>query len=66
MKAGIVVDDWKLPIFRKNLQKSGYKFEERGRLTEDTSVLTVETEFPANLKIVLEQCERECRKQKFN
>ena len=66
MKAGIVLDDWKLPVFRKRLAEAGYAFKEVGHFTANTSVLTIETEFPANLKIVVEGCQAECARQKAN
>lgn len=60
MKAGIVVDDWKLPIFRKRLTEAGYTYTDVGGLTHDTTVLTVETNNILKLKDVLERCQEEC------
>ena len=64
MKAGIAVDDWKLPVFRKRLTEAGYQYTDAGGLTHNTTVLTVETNDILKLKKVLEQCQRECRKVK--
>lgn len=61
MKAGIVVDNWKLPVFRKRLTEAGYHYTDAGGLTHDTTVLTVETDDILKLKNVLEQCQAECR-----
>lgn len=43
MKAGIAIDDWKLPIFERHLSQSGYAFVNAGRLIAGTLLLTVET-----------------------
>lgn len=62
MKAGIVVDDWKLPVFRRRLKKAGYEYQDGGPLTADTTLLTVVTDDMSALKKVLEQCQAECRR----
>lgn len=54
MKAGIGVDNWKLPVFRKRLTEAGYSYEDAGPLTGDTTLLTVETDNMFALKKVLE------------
>lgn len=62
MKAGIAVDDWKLPIFRKRLTEAGYDYEDAGALTAGTTLLTVETGDMLALTKVLEACQAECRR----
>jgi len=64
MKAGIAVDDWKLPVFRKRLTEAGYEYEDAGPLTGDTTLLTVETSNMLALKALLERCQKECRELK--
>ncbi len=64
MKAAIVVDDWKLPVFRKRLTEAGYAYTDAGGLTHNTTVLTVETNDMLKLKAVIENCQSECRKQR--
>lgn len=64
MKAGIAVDDWKLPVFRKRLDAAGYRYEDGGSLIGETTLLTVETNDMLALKKVLEECQAECRKAK--
>ena len=44
MRAGIVIDDWKLSIFERHLQQAGYAYEKSAGLTPDTLVLHVDTE----------------------
>jgi hypothetical protein len=64
MKAGIVVDNWKLHVFRKRLTAAGYTYKDGGPMPGDTTLLTVETNDMLKLKRVLEECQAECRKMK--
>lgn len=64
MKAGIGVDNWKLPVFRKRLSEAGFKYSDAGPLTGGTTLLTVETNNMLALKKVLERCQSECRETK--
>lgn len=60
MKAGIAVDNWKLPVFRRRLTDAGFVYTDAGDFTHNTTFLTVETNDMLKLKKVLEQCQREC------
>lgn len=62
MKCGIVVDNWKLPVFRKQLTAAGYEYSEVGALTANTSVLTVEANDMLALEKLLRTCQAECRR----
>ena len=53
MKAGVVVDTWKVPIFTRHLQQNGYTWEDHPGVTSDTRLLTVKTENRHALEIVL-------------
>lgn len=64
LKAGIAVDDWKLPVFRKRLTEAGYTYEDAGPFTDGTTMLHVKTNNILALKKVLEACQAECRKMK--
>jgi ribosomal protein L10 len=64
MKAGIAVDDWKLPVFRKRLTAAGFEYEDAGAFTGNTTLLTVKTDNMFTLKKVLEECQAECRDMK--
>lgn len=44
MKAGIVIDKWKLPIFSRRLKAAGFAYEEVGSLTSDSLTLVVVTD----------------------
>lgn len=64
MKAGIAVDNWKLPIFRKRLTVAGFEYVDGGALTHETTLLTVETIRVDQLARVIKACQRECAKLK--
>lgn len=42
-KAGITLDDWKLPIFKRHLEQAGYVFENRGLFAPGTLLLRIDT-----------------------
>ncbi len=58
MKAGIAVDNWKLPVFRQQLTAAGFSYSDGGSITADTTLLTVETSDLLKLKNVIEACQR--------
>ena len=66
MKAGIAVDDWKLPVFRRRLTEAGFKYKDAGALMIGVTFLTVEYDDMLKLKRVLEACQGECREAKAN
>lgn len=64
LRAAIVLDDWKLPVFRKRLEEAGYEYRDHGPLTRNTTTLTVQTTNLLALKSLLDACEAECRKSR--
>ena len=66
MKAGIAVDNWKLPVFRRRLTAAGYEYKDGGPLTSEATLLTVETSNMLALKKVIEECQAECRQGASN
>lgn len=60
LKAGIAIDDWKLPVFERRLTEAGYAFENKGKLTNSSILLRVETVDMLALKKVIEACQNEC------
>lgn len=52
--AGIVVDDWKIPIFRKHLDAAGYKYDEPISFTDGTSIIKVHYEWAHKLQPIIE------------
>ena len=62
MKAGIAVDNWKLPIFRKRLTEAGFIYEDGGDLFGNCTLLMVETDDVERLEKVIRKSNSECRK----
>lgn len=62
--AAIVLDNWKLPIFKKTLDREGYKYSQHKGLTDDTTTLKVETESIAKLQPVVERMNAEAARLK--
>lgn len=58
--AGIVIDNWKLAIFKRHLDGAGYSYTEHPGLTENTMVLRVKCDLIAPLQRVLEAAVKEC------
>jgi hypothetical protein len=58
--AGVVLDDWKLPIFKKHLDAAGYKYDEPIPFTKGTLTLKVHYEWVHELKPIIEAAQREC------
>lgn len=62
MKAGIVIEDWKLPIFKKHLDAAGFTYTEHLNFTPTTMVLNVTCEFASELQPVVEAAQAECHR----
>lgn len=60
--AGVVIDDWKLPVFKKHLDTAGYSYTEHPGITKGTLTLKVKYEWVADLKQIIEAANEECRK----
>ena len=63
-KAAVMIDDWKLPIFKRILDDAGYKYAQLPGLTADTICLQVEYDFVSTLKPFIEKAQTECGKIK--
>lgn len=64
MRAGIVVDDWKLAVFRRRLEEAGYSYEDKGEVRPNITLLHVEFTDQAHLTRVLEEATDECNRQR--
>lgn len=62
--AAIVIDDWKLSIFQKTLDKEGYKYSTHKGITSDTLTLKVETETIGKLEPIVERMNLEAAKSR--
>jgi hypothetical protein len=61
MKAAIIIDSWKLPMFKRNLDKAGYAFTQADGLTPDTLILSVETTNINGLNDLVIKAQKECK-----
>lgn len=61
-RASIVCDDWKLPVFRRRLQGAGFRYEDAGEFTPNTTALIVETNDLVGLADVVRAANLECKK----
>lgn len=71
MKVGIVVDDWKLSIFKRRLTEAGYDWTlGPDPFVKNVSAMLIETDDIQALKGVIKNCQieaaRKKRKQKRN
>jgi hypothetical protein len=64
MKAAVVLDDWKLPIFKKHLDAAGFTYDKPVRFTKGTLTLKVHYEWVSQLQPIIEAAQRECAKVK--
>jgi hypothetical protein len=60
-KAGIICEDWKLPVFRKHLDAAGFTYADGGGLMSNTTILTVNTEEVNKLGVVVRAANDECK-----
>lgn len=63
-KAGVVIDNWKLPVFKRVLDDAGFAYEQAPGVTKDTITLMVEYDFVSKLQPYIENAQNECRKRK--
>lgn len=66
IRAGIMIDSWKLPVFKKRLKKAGYSFEKGDGVVPGTLSLYVETNNTIKLQKVVEEANRECARSKMH
>jgi hypothetical protein len=61
-KVGVVLDEYKLPVFKRILDAAGYSYTEQKGPVKKTILLQVQCDFIGNLKPFIEQAERESKK----
>lgn len=61
MKAGIVIEPWKLEVFVSRLTNAGYKPSEPVKMVEGTLLLTVEFHDPKHLQRIITKATREAQ-----
>ena len=62
--AGIVIDSWKLDIFKTILDQHAYTYDVHPGVTKDTYLIKVPTSNTPALAIVVKQANDECAKVK--
>src|SRR6187455_56374 len=61
MIAGVVIDNWKLSIFKKHLDDAGFTYTEHPDLTPDTMLMKVTTKSVAALQPTIQAAQLACR-----
>jgi hypothetical protein len=61
---GIIIANWKLPIFKKHLDAAGFTHIEPKRFTGDTLVLQVRYEWAHKLQPIIEAANAECARER--
>lgn len=61
MTAGIMIDSWKLAIFKRHLDAAKYEYTEHPGMADDTRLLKVKTADVAALAEVIQAAQRECK-----
>jgi hypothetical protein len=61
--AGIAIDNWKLPIFKRHLDAAGFEYTEHKGLTPTTMLLKVKTPSAFKLQPFVEAAQLECAKR---
>lgn len=65
-KAGIVIDAWKLSIFKKTLDAEGYTYSEHKGPMAGCITLMVETDSIAKLQPIVKRMNQEATKSKMH
>lgn len=65
-KAAIVLDKWKLQIFKRFLDAAGYRYTEHQGVTPETLTLRVEYQWVHELQPIIEAANEECANAKPN
>ena len=61
--AAIVLDSWKLPVFKKHLDKAKYSYTEQPGITPDSLLLKVKYEWVKDLQPIVQAANDECAKK---
>lgn len=64
-KIGIVIDAWKLPIFKSHLDKVKLEYEESPGVTNDTLLLSVYTDNIKFVEVICRDAAKEAARKKY-
>ena len=62
--AGVVLDSWKLSIFKKHLDGAGYSYTEHPGITKSTLILKVKCKWISELQPIIEAANEECARER--
>lgn len=62
--AGVVIDAWKLAVFKSHLDAAGYKYTEHPGITDNTLILRVGYKWVAEIKPIIEAANAECARSR--
>lgn len=65
MRAGVALEPWKLPTFKRHLDAAGYTYEE-SELSPGMAFLTIECGSAEVVAPIIKAAMDECRKSKLN
>jgi hypothetical protein len=65
-KVAIMLDAWKLKIFKKHLDGASFSYKKHPGLTANTLTLKVETDDVPRLKTTVEAAQRECARARMH
>lgn len=65
LKIGVVIDSWKLPIFKRHFENAKYEFEQFPGVTENTLLLQVHTDNPKFLEVICRSAQKEAARKKY-
>lgn len=66
IKVAVMIDRWKLEIFKKHLDKAGFKYKKHPGLTHDTINLKVDAETIEELHPIILAANQEAARSKMN
>lgn len=66
MKAAIVLDSWKLEIFKKTLDEKGYSYTQHKGLDDESVILQVETDSIESLAPVVREMNAKAARSRLN
>lgn len=62
--AGVILDSWKSPVFKKHLDAAGYKYTEHRGPSGATTILKIDYEWVGKLKPIIDAANKECADSK--
>lgn len=62
--AAVMLDDWKLPIFKKALDKSGHEYKQKDGPSINLITLLVKTDDVDKLALIVRKANQDAAKQK--